>query len=274
MKKAAFIGVGNMGGALARGACRAVGPDQVMLANRTRAKAEALAAQLGCAAAQDNVEAVREAEYIFLGVKPQGVRALLKELAPVVAQCRREGADKVLVSMAAGVELRAMEEALGGMGGGVTLLRIMPNTCTAIGKGMTALCALPGTPEARIQGVEEILSATGRVERIPEGLMDQFSAVAGCGPAFVYPFIEALADGGVMTGLSRAQALEYAAQMVMGAAAMVLETGRHPGALKDEVCSPGGSTIAGVAELERGGLRAAAINAVLAAWRRGAELGK
>ncbi len=274
MKKAAFIGVGNMGGALARAACRAVGPDQVVLANRTHAKAEALADQLGCCAARDNVAAVREAEYIFLGVKPQGMRSLLEELAPAAAQCHREGADKTLVSMAAGVELKAMEEALGGAGSGIALLRIMPNTCTAIGRGMTALCARRGELEPRIRGVEEILSATGRVERVPEELMDQFSAVAGCGPAFVYPFIEAMADGGVMAGLPRAQALEYAAQTVLGAAAMVLETGKHPGALKDEVCSPGGSTIAGVAELERGGLRAAVMNAVLAAWQRSAQLGK
>lgn len=274
MKKAAFIGVGNMGGALARAACRAVGPDQVVLANRTQSKAEALADQLGCCAARDNVVAVREAEYIFLGVKPQGMRSLLEELAPAAAQCHREGADKTLVSMAAGVELKAMEEALGGAGSGIALLRIMPNTCTAIGRGMTALCARRGELEPRICGVEEILSATGRVERVPEELMDQFSAVAGCGPAFVYPYIEALADGGVMAGLPRKQAMEYAAQMVLGAAAMVLESGKHPGLLKDEVCSPGGSTIAGVAELERGGLRAAAINAVLAAYRRGTELGK
>ncbi len=274
MKKAAFIGVGNMGGALARAACRAVGPDQVVLANRTHAKAEALAEQLGCCTVRDNVAAVREAEYIFLGVKPQGMRSLLEELAPAAAQCHREGADKTLGSMAAGVELKGMEEALGGAGSGIALLRIMPNTCTAIGRGMTALCARRGELEPRIRGVEEILSATGRVERVPEELMDQFSAVAGCGPAFVYPFIEAMADGGVMAGLPRAQALEYAAQTVLGAAAMVLETGKHPGALKDEVCSPGGSTIAGVAELERGGLRAAVMNAVLAAWQRSAQLGK
>ncbi|MCI9288995.1 MAG: pyrroline-5-carboxylate reductase [Oscillospiraceae bacterium] len=274
MKKAAFIGVGNMGGALARAACRALGPEEVVLANRTPAKAEALGLELGCAAACSGGEAVRAAEYIFLGVKPQGMGALLEELSPVIRACHEAGEDKVLVSMAAGLRLDDLRGRLGEAGYGVPLLRIMPNTCAAIGRGMTALCAREGEDEAHVRGVEEILSATGRVERIPEGLMDQFSAVAGCGPAFVYPFIEALADGGVMAGLPRAQAVEYAAQMVLGAAAMVLETGKHPGALKDEVCSPGGSTIAGVAELERGGLRAAAMNAVLAAWRRSAELGK
>ena len=167
-----------------------------------------------------------------------------------------------------------MRPHLNAAGYDVPVLRIMPNTCVAIGKGMTALCARTGVEESVIREVEEILSATGRVERISEGLMDQFSAVAGCGPAFVYPYIEALADGAVSTGLPRKQAMEYAAQMVMGAAAMVLESGRHPGQLKDEVCSPGGSTIAGVAELERGGLRAAAINAVQAAYEKSTKLGK
>ncbi|MDE6589782.1 MAG: pyrroline-5-carboxylate reductase [Oscillospiraceae bacterium] len=271
MKKAAFIGVGNMGGALARAACRAVGPDQVVVANRTPDKAEALAAELGCIMANSSAEAVREAEYIFLGVKPQMMRPLLGTLAPVLADCR-EG--RVLVSMAAGLRIDDMRPCLKEAGSDVPIVRIMPNTCVAIGKGMTAICADEWWDESVLEEVEKILSATGKVERISESLMDQFAAVAGCGPAFVYPYIEALADGGVMAGLPRKQAMEYAAQMVMGAAAMVLESGKHPGQLKDEVCSPGGSTIAGVAELERGGLRAAAINAVLASCRRGAELGK
>ncbi len=274
MKKAAFIGVGNMGGALARAACRAIGPEQVVLANRTPAKGSALAAELGCTAAKSNADAVREAEYIFLGVKPQMMRALLNTLAPVLADCYAAGEDKVLVSMAAGLRFDDMRPCLKGAGYDVPLLRIMPNTCVAIGQGMTAISMEDWVDESVLEEVEKILSATGKVERLEEGLFDQFSAVAGCGPAFVYPYIEALADGGVMTGLPRRQALEYAAQMVLGAAAMVLDSGKHPGQLKDEVCSPGGSTIAGVAELERGGLRAAAINAVLAAYRRGAQLGK
>ena len=274
MKKAAFIGVGNMGGALARAACRAVGADQVVLFNRTPAKAEALAAELGCTAARSCAAAVGEAEYVFLGVKPQGMRPLLAELGRQLYELHAAGEDRVLVSMAAGVELETMRDYLGETGYAVPLVRVMPNTCVAIGRGMTALCARAGVEEARLRCVEELLSATGRVERIDEHLMDQFSAVAGCGPAFVYPYIEALADGAVSVGLPRAQAVEYAARMVMGAASMVLESGKHPGQLKDEVCSPGGSTIAGVAELERGGLRAAAMNAVLAAWRKNTQLGK
>lgn len=273
MKKAAFIGVGNMGGAMARAACRAVGPEEVVLFNRTPAKAQALAAELGCTVVDSVSDAVWAAEHIFLGVKPNGMRPLLEELAPPLRDRHRVGEDKVVVSMAAGLLIEDMRPHLAGAGYYVPVVRIMPNTCVAIGKGMTALCANEAA-EDYTQSVMEILSGTGRVERIPEALIDQFAAVAGCGPAFVYPFIEALADGGVMSGLPREQAVRYAAQMVLGAAAMVLESGKHPGALKDEVCSPGGSTIAGVAELERGGLRASAINAVLAAWRRGTELGR
>ena len=145
---------------------------------------------------------------------------------------------------------------------------------TTSGQGMLALTAAPGVAEVHFGAVEEILSRAGRVERISEGLMDQFTAVAGCGPAYVYQFIEALADGGVMTGLPRREAQIYAAQTVLGAAAMVLESGEHPGALKDAVCSPGGSTIAGVAALERRAFRSAAIEAVLAAYEKNVSLGK
>lgn len=274
MKTAAFIGVGNMGSALARAACRAIGPDQVVLANRTAAKAQALASELGCTAALGNAEAVEAAQYIFLCVKPQLLPGVLAELLPALEHCHAQGEDKVLVSAAAGVSLDALARYSQGAGYDVPVLRIMPNTCVSIGRGMTALSAPPEMPERFLAAAEAILAQSGRVERIPEGQMDAFSSVAGCGPAFVYPFIEALADGGVMAGLPRRQAVEYAAQTVLGAAAMVLETGEHPGALKDAVCSPGGSTIQGVAALERAGLRAAAIDAVLAACKRNQELGK
>lgn len=271
MRTAAFIGTGNMGGALARAACRALSPAEVILTNRTPQKADELARTLGCVAALSNEAAVRSAEYIFLGVKPQVYAQLAKELTPVLRNCHEAGQDKVLVSMAAGLTLERLKELYSEVGYSIPILRIMPNTCVEIGKGVVALA---GKEEVHLTAVEKILSAAGLVERIPEHLMDAFTAVAGCGPAFVYPFIGALADGGVMAGLPRAQALRYAAQTVLGAAAMVQETGKHPGQLKDEVCSPGGSTIAGVAELERAGLRAAVTDAVLASWERNKELGK
>lgn len=270
MRTVAFIGTGNMGGALARAACRALSPAEVILTNRTAAKADALARELGCVAALSNEAAVRSAKYIFLGVKPQFYGELAKELTPVLRSCHEAGQDKVLVSMAAGLTLDSLNAMYSEVGYDIPILRIMPNTCVAIGKGVVALA---GEAEEHLAAVEHILAGAGLVERIPEHLMDAFTAVAGCGPAFVYPYIEALADGGVMAGLPRDKALRYAAQTVLGAAAMVLETGKHPGQLKDEVCSPSGSTIAGVAELERHGLRAAAVDAVLASFERNKELG-
>ena len=265
MKQAAFLGTGSMGGALVRAACRSVGPEQVIAANRTASRAEALAAETGCIAAADNREAARSARYLFLGVKPHLIRGLLEEIGPVLT------AGQAVVSMAAGLTTGTLEQCVPE---GVAVLRIMPNTPSSIGKGMTALCAGRGATEEDLAAVETILSASGRVERLEERLMDAFSAVAGCGPAFVYPFIEAMADGGVLAGLPRKQAVEFAAQTLAGAAALVLESGEHPGALKDAVCSPGGSTIEGVAALERGGFRAAVLDAVEAAWKKNAALGK
>lgn len=264
MKKAAFIGTGNMGSALVRAACKALGGNEVAVSNHTFAKAEALAKETGCQAYPTNLECAQAGEYVFLGVKPWQVRGVIDEIRPVLA-------GKVLVSMAAGPGLDQLQA---WAGKNVSVLRIMPNTPCAIGKGLTALCGGEAAKEEHFAGVEAILAASGRVDRLEERLMDAFGAVAGCGPAFVYPYIEALADGGVTAGLPRAKAMTYAAQMVLGAAAMVLETGEHPGKLKDDVCSPGGSTIEGVAALERHGLRAAAIDAVLAAWKKNADMGK
>ena len=265
MKQAAFLGTGNMGGALVRAACRSVGAEEVILSNRTRSKAQALADETGCSVAADNRTAAGNARYLFLGVKPHLVRQLLEEVSPVLT--RGQG----VVSMAAGLTTEALAS---WAPAGVPILRIMPNTPSAIGKGMTALCAAPGVGEEHLAAVEAILTGSGRVERLEERLMDAFSAVAGCGPAFVYPFLEAMADGGVLAGLPREQAKVFAAQTMLGAAALVLESGEHPGALKDAVCSPGGSTIEGVAALERHGFRGAVLDAVEAAWKKNAALGK
>ena len=256
--KYGFIGCGNMGGAIA--SALATGNVDFVVSDRS-----GKAKDSGFPYCTPR-EVAQQADRIFLAVKPQMMAEVLAELAPILARRR-----PILISMAAGLTLDRLKELYAGVGYDIPILRIMPNTCVAIGRGVIGLC---GEGEAHLRAVERILSEAGCVERLPESLMDQFTSVAGCGPAFVYPFIEALADGGVMTGLPREQALRYAAQTVLGAAAMVLETGEHPGALKDAVCSPGGSTIAGVAALEQEGLRSSAIEAVLASFRRNRELGK
>lgn len=262
-----FIGVGNMGGALARAACR-WRPEQVVVTNRTLDKAAALAEELDCDLAMNNETVARDAKFIFLGVKPHMMGELLQSLAPVLAA---RGDRYVLVSMAAGLTIGRLVEMLGFR---APILRIMPNTPVAIGQGLVLYTACPGVQPAELEEFCDKMAGAGRLDAIGEALMDAASAVAGCGPAFVYQFIEALADGGVACGLPRKKAIEYAAQTLAGAAGMVLESGKHPGLLKDEVCSPGGSTIAGVRVLEQGALRAAAMNAVIASCEKNKELGK
>ena len=249
---------------MAKAAAKSLGGDKVMVSNRTYEKAEKLSREIGCQVFRTNREAIREADCVFLCVKPKQIHGLIEELSP-------ELTGKTLVSVAAGVTLAELQEWAGEK---VPVLRIMPNTPCAIGKGLTALAGGITAKEEHFVMVEEILACSGLVERMEEEMIDPYNAVAGCGPAFVYPYIEALADGGVLVGLHREEAIRYAAQMVMGAAAMVLESGEHPGKLKDAVCSPGGLTIEGVAELERHGLRAAAIDAVVAAWKKGKAMTK
>jgi len=261
-----FIGTGNMGGALAHAARRQMEGEQILLANRTEAKAAALAEELG-ARLSNNAEIAGKADYIFLGVKPQMMGDLLREISPALAGRRDRF---VLVTMAAGL---SMEDILRMAGGEeYPILRIMPNTPCSIGEGMILYTRGPGVTEAEERAFLEAMAGAGRFSPIPEKLMDAGSAVAGCGPAYVDLFIEALADGGVACGLPRTQALEFAAQMVLGAAKLVLESGEHPGVLKDAVCSPGGTTIQGVRKLEEAGFRGAVMDAVIAACEKNREL--
>lgn len=260
-----FIGTGNMGGALARAAVKS--GTEVLLANRTAAKAEALAAELS-AQAVTNEEAARRADYLFLGVKPQMMAGMLSSIAPALAA----RTDRfLLVSMAAGLttgDIRRMA------GGDYPVIRIMPNTPAAIGEGMILYTATEDVTAEELEAFLQGMSAAGRLTALEERLIDAGSAVSGCGPAFVDLFVEALADGGVACGLPRATALELAAQMTAGSARLILASGQHPGVLKDQVCSPGGSTIIGVKALEDGAFRATVMEAVVAAFEKTRALGK
>lgn len=261
-----FIGVGNMGGALARAAAASTSPKQILLANRTADKAVALATELGCIAATPETVA-GTARYIFLGVKPKDMAACLEELKPSLAG--RKG-HFVLVSMAAGLDTAAIQTMAGGA---YPVIRLCPNTPVGVGKGLIAWCERdtdPGDAPALIDAMQ----GAGIWDACPESLMDVASVIGGCTPAFTYMFIEALSDGAVACGMPRAKALTYAAAAVEGAAALAQADGRHPGALKDAVCSPGGSTIQGVLALEEGAFRAAASQAVIAAVEKTRSMGK
>lgn len=267
MYQLGFIGVGNMGGALARVAAAATAPESIVVSNRTPEKAGALAAELGCAAA--DVETVAAAaKYIFLGVKPADMAGCLAQIVPVLE--RREGDHFVLVSMAAGIDTAAIQAMAGHAW---PVIRLCPNTPVGIGRGLIAWCGRDTAPD----DAGELIASMGYADmwdECPERLMDVASVIGGCTPAFAYMFIQALADGAVACGMPRAQAMDYAARAVEGAAALCRQDGRHPGALKDAVCSPGGSTIQGVLTLEKSAFRAAAAQAVIAAVEKTRGLGK
>lgn len=263
-RKIGFLGCGNMGGALARAASQQT--KEILLSNRTASKAAALAAELGCGTA-DNCTVAEACDLIFLGVKPQMMEELLSEIAPVLAK----RTDRfLLVTMAAGLKISAIRRMVGV---DYPVLRIMPNTPASIGAGMILTCS-DGVTEEEKAAFFSAMKFSGQFDELPEHLMDAGSAVSGCGPAFVYPFIEALADGAVACGLPRDKAQRYAAQTLLGAAQLVLESNAHPGALKDAVCSPAGSTIQGVRALEKNGFRSAVMEAVIAAYEKTVALGK
>ena len=260
-----FIGTGSMGSALARAARKKVSGDQILLANRTAEKARALAEELECVIS-DNETIARNADFIFLGVKPQMMAELLEDIRPILSERQTRF---ILVTMAAGLTMERIRELAGGS---YPIIRIMPNTPASIGEGMILYTMGEGISTAEEATFLNAMSGAGRLSPLPEKLIDAGSAVAGCGPAFVDLFIEALADGGVACGLPRATAMEYAAQMVLGSAKLVLASGKHPGELKDAVCSPGGTTIQGVRVLEEGGFRGTVMDAVIAAYEKNADL--
>ena len=260
-----FIGCGNMGGALATAVCKAVKPWYVFLANRTPQKAETLASAIGCQLGSN--EDAASCDFVFLGVKPHFMREML---LPLRGQLAAREDTFVLVTMAAGLTIAQIREMAGG---NYPVIRIMPNTPSAYGAGMIQYCAAD-VPDDKLAVFLNAMAPAGLLDEIPESLMDAASCVSGCGPAWACQFMEALADGGVACGLPRAKAMEYAAQMLLGTARMVLDSGSHPGTLKDAVCSPGGSTIQGVRTLEEHGFRGTVMDAVIAAYEKTKEMGK
>ena len=257
-----FLGCGNMGGALVKALSRVT--KDITITDRS-GKAKKLAQELGIRYGSAE-EIAASCDRIFLAVKPHMMGDLLAPLQGVLQQRK-----PLLITMAAGLTVARIEELAGGK---LPVIRIMPNTPVAVGKGMTQYCRNELVDEATITAFREDLRFSGQLDELEERLIDAASALSGCGPAYMYLFIEALADGAVACGIPRAKALEYAAATMVGAGEMVLATGMHPGALKDAVCSPGGSTIAGVRALEQHGFRGAAMDCVAAAYEKNILLGK
>ena len=265
--KVAFIGLGNMGASLAKAVAKEVASTDLLLVNRSPQKVEEFISQYG-GTASDLEQVFQEAEVIFLGVKPYQISPLVEEYQDILGQ----RSNLLLVSMAAGLELEQMASVV--KNDRMGLIRIMPNTPVAIGQGVISMARSQAVTDQQVAQVNQLLAGAGALYEIEEKLMDPATAIAGCGPAFVYQMIEAMADAGVALGLSREQALQMAAQTFKGASQMVLETGEHPACLRDAVCSPGGSTIAGVNRLEQVGLRGDIIAGVEAAYKRTQEMGQ
>ena len=265
--KAGFIGCGSMGGALVRALVKAIPAERIAVSGKSTVRADRLAAELGVVSTSME-DIVKNSEWLFLATKPQTFPKVLTEISGML----KKRTDRfVLVSVAAGLEMKTV---LSYLENDCPLIRIMPNTPVGVGAGMTMYCCSALITDRDREEFADLMAFSGIMDEVDEKLMDAGCAVAGCGPAFAFLFIEALADGGVKCGLPRQKALQYAAQTVLGSAELLLQSGKHPGVLKDEVCSPGGSTIEGVMSLEEKGFRGAAAGAVAAAFEKNRKLGK
>ena len=265
--KIGFLGAGKMASALAKGfvASKIVSPRQLIAGDVMEPARAAFAKETGARAANSNLEVVRFASVLVLAVKPDQAAGVLKEISPVFT------GKHLLISIAAGVTLAKLEAALPP---GARVIRVMPNTPALVGAGASGYT--PGTHATPDDAAlaQKLLSAVGMAVAVKESLLDAVTGLSGSGPAYVFQIIEALSDGGVACGLPRDVATRLAAQTLLGGAKMVLETGLHPGALKDMVTSPGGTTIEGLHELEKGRVRGALMNAVRAAAEKSKKLGQ
>ena len=266
MSRLAFLGAGAMAQALVRGLINAqvYAPGDIVTFSPSNARARDLAEELGVGAATSSANAVENAEIIVLAMKPHQLGAALQSLREIVAP------PQLVVSVLAGASTSRIEACFDA---NVAVVRAMPNTPSLVGAGAAAICGGAHASDADLAKARALFEAVGVCVTIPESQMDAVVGVSGSGPAYVFAFIEAMADGGVRAGLPRALAQQLAAQTVMGAAKMLLESGEHPGVLKDRVASPGGTTIAALHELERGAFRGTVMNAVVAASDRSRELG-
>ncbi len=266
-KRFAFVGAGNMAEALVRGllASGSVAPSDVTVSNRRRDKAERNAERWGVRAAPDNHACVRDADVVMLCVKPQVMRTALEQVGKDIP------AHALVISVAAGISIAAIEAHLAA---GQRVVRSMPNTGAIVRQSATAIAAGSNATEHDLDVAREIFDQVGRTVVVEEHHLDAVTGLSGSGPAYIFLIIDALADASVKVGLPRDIGLELAAQTVMGSAQLLLQTGEHPGRLKDQVTSPGGTAIAGLHTLEAGGLRTTLINAVENATRRAKELGE
>lgn len=260
-----FVGGGRMAEALITGVLSSRGykAEQIHVADPDASRLDHLKRQYGVQVGTSNHEAVISGDVVVLAVKPQMTGAVLKEIRDVLAK-------RLVLSVVAGMRLGRIIEACGPQ---ARVIRAMPNMPAMVGEGMTALAIGPGVEEREVACARELFESVGRVVPVDERFMDAVTGLSGSGPAYVFLMIEAMADGGVKMGLSRETASLLAAQTVLGAARMILETGQHPAQLKDQVASPGGTTIAGLHRLEQGGLRGLLIDAVEAATKRSQDLG-
>ena len=264
-KKLAVLGAGKLGGILLRAYLdqKLFTPKNVTATVRHEEKAAAIREKLGVNAATDNARAVREADIVLLGVKPQVVGEVLKEIKPEI------GKDTLLISVAASVPTSYIEQRLGDK---APVVRAMPNTCSAVGVGMTGICKGAHASAEHLEIAKTLFNAVGRTVVVDEKNMDAVTGLSASGPAFAYIILESLAEAGVKVGLPRDVATLLAAQTMKGSASVVLETGDHPALLKDSVTTPAGCTIDGIMELEEGKLRVTLIKAVVKATHRAGEL--